>query len=708
MEGSEEHNPSRVDSGTLPELRELAARVSELEVQVAALCLVANRGGPLVEGQHIQRVPAVQSIPPPPPPPSSAVPSISIHQESSSPGVRASRAEKSLEDRLGSQVFNLIGMVALIFGAAWALKLAIEHGLVTPTARVILGLLCGSGAIVGSEIFRRRKMEAFSYSLKAVGTAVLYLSLWAAFQLYGILSAPVALGGMILVTAWNVFMALTQDAELLAGYALLGGLLTPMLLSTGGDHETFLFTYIAAIDLGVVVLVRSKPWSRLLLPAFAATVAYFVGYYSEFFHLYVYGKRAYGWDTQSTQTAVFALVFFAIFAAASMSFRTRGEDADTRAPGVIASVLIPLGNAAFVALALNFVLQDSGLHGWLAWLMVALAAVFLGLMRLQQTSLAAAMQLAAAIVCLTVAVPLKASGHTLTTAWLVEGIILFWAATRVKTEAEAAARVLGLLALAGYMLGLGSVLGHWTWSWAFDTQPVFFSANLGSAMVAVCALAGAVWLSLPGGEEKTAKARVAVAIGALSAIDLLGLLLSARELGAGWTEPSSHQAFANPDFATSVIGLALFAATSWCAWQLSTRRAAGREQGTFRMVASIDSVLFNLIAILVVECEIGSLWPRQDAGLQRSLAISAFLMLYGAALLAVGFWRRSAFVRWQALILILFTIAKVFLYDISGLSAGYRVASFLALGALLMTVSFAYQKDWLGLKTPVRVAEEGS
>jgi uncharacterized membrane protein len=55
-------------------------------------------------------------------------------------------------------------------------------------------------------------------------------------------------------------------------------------------------------------------------------------------------------------------------------------------------------------------------------------------------------------------------------------------------------------------------------------------------------------------------------------------------------------------------------------------------------------------------------------------------------------------VRWQALILILFTIAKVFLFDISGLSAGYRVASFMALGALLLAVSYAYQKDWLGLK----------
>jgi hypothetical protein len=32
------------------------------------------------------------------------------------------------------------------------------------------------------------------------------------------------------------------------------------------------------------------------------------------------------------------------------------------------------------------------------------------------------------------------------------------------------------------------------------------------------------------------------------------------------------------------------------------------------------------------------------------------------------------------------------------LSQGYRVVSFFALGALLMAISFAYQRDWLNLR----------
>ncbi len=80
-------------------------------------------------------------------------------------------------------------------------------------------------------------------------------------------------------------------------------------------------------------------------------------------------------------------------------------------------------------------------------------------------------------------------------------------------------------------------------------------------------------------------------------------------------------------------------------------------------------------------------------------------MLYGGGLLAVGFWKRSAFIRWQALILLVFTIGKTFLYDTRNLSQGYRVLSFLGLGVLLMAISFAYQKDWLSLREPQPEAE---
>jgi uncharacterized membrane protein len=653
---AEEQLPSAVD-----ELAALGARVAQLERQVAELTRTAPMPAAPPPLQQLPPMPPIPRRQPEPPPSLGAQ-------------IQTAAAERSLEDRLGSQIFNLIGIVAIIIGASWFLKLAIERGWLGPLARVLIGLVAGAGFVLWSERFRRKGFAAFSYSLKALGSGVLYLSLWAAFHLYHLLPASVALLAMILVTAWNGFMAWSQDSELLAGYGLLGGFATPLLLSTGGNHETFLFTYIAAIDLATVLLMRGKPWRRLLIPGFAATVGYFIGWYAAFF------STGESWTSDSTETAAFAILFAAIFAVVSLKgFSTLGPDTTE----IIAPVLIPLANAAFLGCALYSVLQDSGCHDLLAWMMVALAAVYLGLMRLQATAIAAAMHLAAAVIFLTIAIPLKASGHTLTTAWLIEGLVLYWASTRFE---GAPAKVLSLLSLGGYTLGLAALTFDRLW---LNQHVDFLNAALGSALVALVALAGAAWLAL-----HPLRRDLQTLSASLIAIDLVALLLLWREVVLSNVDNFVHPAFANPEFVTAFIGLVVLASVAWVSFRMAT------SEQSLATIAGATFTAFNLLAILTVEREIGALWTRSEANLQRSLAISGFLMAYAAALLAAGFWRRSAFVRWQGLVLLLFTIAKVFLYDISGLSQGYRVASFLALGALLMAVSFAYQKDWLGLKQP--------
>jgi uncharacterized membrane protein len=96
-------------------------------------------------------------------------------------------------------------------------------------------------------------------------------------------------------------------------------------------------------------------------------------------------------------------------------------------------------------------------------------------------------------------------------------------------------------------------------------------------------------------------------------------------------------------------------------------------------------------------------WTRAAEANRHSIAIaedftySALWMGYGALLMVIGFWRKSAFFRWQALFLIAATIVKVFIYDVSQLDRGYRILSFMILGVLLLAVSFVYQKDWLKL-----------
>jgi uncharacterized membrane protein len=159
-----------------------------------------------------------------------------------------------------------------------------------------------------------------------------------------------------------------------------------------------------------------------------------------------------------------------------------------------------------------------------------------------------------------------------------------------------------------------------------------------------------------------------------------------------------------------LVGIAAFSVAAWVG--LRAQKAAEEaeehqhlgEKHLWLQIAGVSIVAINVIAVFATVQEIAALWNvshrvgNVEADLQQALAISAFLMVYGAGLLAIGFWKRIAFIRWQALLLIVFTIGKTFVYDMRNLSQGYRVASFMALGALLLAVSFAYQRDWLALK----------
>jgi uncharacterized membrane protein len=117
----------------------------------------------------------------------------------------------------------------------------------------------------------------------------------------------------------------------------------------------------------------------------------------------------------------------------------------------------------------------------------------------------------------------------------------------------------------------------------------------------------------------------------------------------------------------------------------------------------------NLLALIALTLEASDYFDRQmftgrrladsysQLSLARDFSYSAIWLVYGTALMTIGFQRRSALVRWQSLILIAFTICKVFLVDVSQLGGSYRIVSFIALGAVLLGISFIYQRDWLKL-----------
>jgi uncharacterized membrane protein len=496
-------------------------------------------------------------------------------------------------------------------------------------------LLAGIAIVIWSERFRGRGYRVFSYSLKAVGIGILYLSLYAAFQVYSLIPSSVAFVMMLAVTAATAVMAWTQDAEILAAFALIGGFTTPLLLSTGQNREVALFAYVAILDLGALALVILKPWRRLLVLSYAGTLLLYIGWYSSFYD-----------NTQLRMTVGFATLFFAIFAVAPLLAR-QGEGKSSLSESI--PLILALVNAAGYFLQIYVMYEEIDTKAT-AWFALALAAVYVFLSR--QTRARAGspeaartvdlLHLALAIGFITVAIPIRLDAHWITMGWFVEAAVLLWVADRVNSE------LLNVFAVGALTLGVGRLLVIDNF---FVTRPLF-NTRMATYAVAIAVLGGVAWYGSRRKDE-TGRTAAAVSVVALNLLALRGLSL----------EVSSYYAQEMTKVQPRVL--------QWNQDDL------------------IDA----------------SNWHR--AKIARDFTYSALWMAYGAMLMLVGFWRRSAFVRWQALALIAFTIGKVFLYDVSELDRGYRIVSFIVLGALLLAISFVYQRDWLRLSSR-KNPEEGS
>jgi len=553
---------------------------------------------------------------------------IATHQYVSSqtpapPIVQQSPTSESLERRIGSQWLNRVGVVAVLVGVSYFLKLAFDNGWVDPRLRVLIGLVAGVGLCWWSERFRRPASLAFSYSLKAVGVGVLYLSLWAAFQLYHLVPGAIAFLAMFLVTAATAGLAIAQDAELLAGLALLGGLLTPVLCGSHENHEAVLFSYLLLLSLGAFVLQRFKHWPRILFGAFVGSsvlaAAWFDTYYS---------------NDQFNESLLFFTLLFALFAVSPLYAIVEPErDRPTRQTGFLLAILNAV--AYFGAVYSQFLTSStisvqSRASAYAFGLAVVYAALAVALDRRVSEHpgverLLPITHYGLAITFLTTGIALELHQHWITLAWLVEGALLFWAGTSTGR------RRVKLFAVVVVVLGLLRLLTLDLYNW--DVEPAIFNARLATFAVAIASLLWIIYLDYRSPDRETDRTAIATAT---VLVNLLVLLAASLEI---------HDIFE-----------------------------------LLRRVASADSGEVRSLQILC------------------NFSYSALIMLYGAGLMWLGFARRTALLRWQAILLIAATVIKVFVFDISALDHGWRVLSFIILGVLLLGISYAYQRDWLGLQ----------
>ncbi len=271
----------------LQELRE------KLRGDRVATPAVASSPPPVVEPKPIAQPP----IAPPPRPVAAAAPVVAREAPPAPPPLPTPQpplpprapepsfiARIDWEQFMGVKLFAWLGGLAALLGVAFFLKYAFEHNFIPPEVRAAAGFLFGAGLILFGLKLDRGRYAAGAQTLIATGVVSLYAVTFACnavyhFAFFGQLPTFLL---MTLITGTAFLLAVRLEARVIAILGMLGGFLTPVLLSTGHDNPPGLFGYIALLDIGLIAVALHRRWNFLVALGAGGTVLMQLGWAGKF------------------------------------------------------------------------------------------------------------------------------------------------------------------------------------------------------------------------------------------------------------------------------------------------------------------------------------------------------------------------------------------------------------------------------------------
>lgn len=356
------------------------------------------------------------------------------------PAGRGKPADSSLESAIGTRWIGRIGVLAILFGVAFFLKYSFDNRLIGETGRVMLGICWGALFIgAGEYLQKKRNLGLYGQMLSGGGLAALYLALYAAFALYHLIPLPLAAAGMLAVTSTGMTLSVRYSAYSLAAIALLGGFLTPIMLSTGQNQPLTLFGYILLLDAGTLLMLRFRPWPSLVAASLVGTALLYSGWHAEFF-------------TAEQRRLAFGIValFFVFYNIHILASRLQWRHAESKT-----DQLVIFGAAAFFFLA--FFSQQQWESNWaVKSFTLALAAAEIGLAELTRRRAPAARLTVASHAAVSAITTVIATFVILEQRWLMPALAaemaaLGWIGLRLNLPlVRRGAYLMGLLVLLKY------------------------------------------------------------------------------------------------------------------------------------------------------------------------------------------------------------------------------------------------------------------
>ena len=337
-------------------------------------------------------------------------------QEKSPYTGKATKGGSDFEKTIGENFINKIGIVITVIGVAIGAKYSIEHDLISPLTRIILGYGVGAGLLLfGLKL--KKNYENFSAVLVSGAIAIMYFITYAAYTFYGFYPQMVAFALMVVFTVLTVAAATYYNKQVIANIGLVGAYAVPLLLSEGSGNVGILFSYIAIINIGILVIAVKKYWKSVYYSSFILTWLIFILWYFNKFQVSQHLGLAFIFSS------IFFITFYLIFLAYKLLHKEKfsGEDIvlllansfifygigysilSTYPAGENLLGLFTLGNAAihFIVAAIIHVRKTADRN--LFYMIAGLVLIFI-----------------------TIAVPVQLDGNWVTFLWAGEAVLLFW------------------------------------------------------------------------------------------------------------------------------------------------------------------------------------------------------------------------------------------------------------------------------------------
>ena len=351
-----------------------------------------------------------------------------------------------LEKFIGENLISKIGIAILVLAIAFFVKYAIDNDWIGPVGRVGVGLLFG-GLLVGLAHRLRSQYKAFSSVLVGGGLAIFYFTIALAYHQYQLFNQTTAFVIMLVVTGFSVLLSLLYDRQELAIISLVGGFVTPFLVSNGSGNYQVLFTYLLILNTGLLVMAYNKAWRLLNALAFGFTAILFATWLIQL----PYDTR----QSVYTGGAIFASTFYILFFVVNIAHTIRENK-----KFIASDFAILLLNTCLYFGAMLYFLSQLGLDRYkgvfcavMGVFHIVLSWLLFRKQRVDNNILYLLIGITLSFVSLTA--PLQLHGHYITLFWASESVLLYWLFLKSKM------RLIGLASRLIWAAMLVSLVMDW-------------------------------------------------------------------------------------------------------------------------------------------------------------------------------------------------------------------------------------------------------